>query len=58
MNYWQFEIYIYIYILVATRQDICYIVTRLSQDLVKPNSLHLMKAMLILSYLKAQSISH
>ena len=31
-----------IYIMVATRPDICYTVTRLSQDLAKPNSFHLM----------------
>ena len=33
-----------IYIVVATRPDICYTVTRLSQDLAKPNSFHLTKA--------------
>ena len=32
------------YVMVATRPDICYTVTRLSQDLAKPNSSHLMKA--------------
>ena len=32
-----------IYIMVATRLDICYTVTRLSQDLAKPNSFHLTK---------------
>ena len=33
------------YVLVATRPDICYTVTRLSQDLKKQtNSFHLMKA--------------
>ena len=31
-------------VMVATRPDICYTVTRLSQDLKKPNSFHLMKA--------------
>ena len=41
-----------IYIMVATRLDICYTVTRLSQDLVKPNSFHLMKAKHVLCYLK------
>ena len=41
-----------IYIMVATRPDICYKVTRLSQDLVKPNSFYLMKAEYILRYLK------
>ena len=29
-----------IYIMVAARPDICYTVTRLSQDLAKPNSFH------------------
>ena len=29
--------------MVATRPDICYTVTRLSQDLVKPNSFYLTK---------------
>ena len=42
-----------IYIIVATRLDICYTVSRLSQDLAKPNSFHLMKAKHILHYLKA-----
>ena len=32
------------YVMVATRPDFCYTVTRLSQDLTKPNSFHLMKA--------------
>ena len=32
------------YVMVATRPDICSTVTRLSQDLTKPNSFHLMKA--------------
>ena len=41
-----------IYIMVATRLDICHSVTRLSQDLAKPNSFHLMKAKHILCYLK------
>ena len=39
--------------MVATRPDICYIVTRLSQDLAKPNSLHLTKAKHVLHYLKS-----
>ena len=30
-----------IYIMVAKRPDICYTVTRLSQDLAKPDSFHL-----------------
>ena len=30
-----------IYIMVATRPDFCYTVTRLSQDLTKPNFFHL-----------------
>ena len=38
--------------MVATRPDICYTVTRLSQDLAKPNSFQLMKAKHILCYLK------
>ena len=33
-----------IYIIIATRPDICYTVTRLSQDLVKPNSFPLTPA--------------
>ena len=41
-----------IYIMVATRLDICYTVTRLSQDLEKPNSFHLTKAKHVLHYLK------
>ena len=41
-----------IYIIIARRPDICYTVTRLSQDLAKPNSFHLMKAKYILHYLK------
>ena len=32
-----------IYVIIATRPDICYTVTRLSQDLAKPNSFHLTK---------------
>ena len=40
------------HIMVATRPDICYTVTRLSQDLAKPNSFHLMKAKHVLGYLK------
>ena len=41
-----------IYIMVATRPDICYTVTSLSQDLAKPNSFHLTKAKYVLHYLK------
>ena len=41
-----------IYIMVTTRPDICYTVTRLSQDLVKTNSFHLMKAKHVSHYLK------
>ena len=41
-----------IYIMVATRPDICYIVTRLSQDLAKQNSFYLTRAKHILRYLK------
>ena len=41
-----------IYIMVATRPDICYTVTRLSQDQAKPNSFHLTRAKHILHYLK------
>ena len=33
-----------IYVMVATRPDICYTITRLSQDLAKSSSFHLMKA--------------
>ena len=40
------------YVMVATRPDICYTVTRLYQDLAKPNSFHLMKAKHVLCYLK------
>ena len=39
-------------IMIATRPDICYTVTRFSQDLVKPNSFHLTKAKHVLHYLK------
>ena len=46
-----------IYIMVATRPDICYRVNRLSQDLAKPNSFHLMKAKHSLRYLKG-TINH
>ena len=41
-----------IYLMVATRLDICYTVSRLSQDLAKPNSFHLTKAKYILCYSK------
>ena len=41
-----------IYIMVVTRPDICYTVTRLSQDLAKPNSFHLTKAKPVLRFLK------
>ena len=41
-----------LYIMVATRPDICYTVTRLSQDLAKLNSFHLTKAKHVLCYLK------
>ena len=44
--------------MIATRPDICYTVTRLTKDLAKPNSFHLMKAKQVLRYLKAKSISH
>ena len=40
-----------IYIMVATRRDICYRVTRLFQDLAKPNSFQLTKLKHILCYL-------
>ena len=41
-----------IYIMVATRLDICYTVTRLSQDLAKLNSFHLTEAKHVLCHLK------
>ena len=41
-----------IYTMVATRPDICYTVTRSSQDLAKQNSFHLTKAKHVLRYLK------
>ena len=41
-----------IYIMVATRPDVCYKVPRLSQDLAKLNSFHLTKAKHVLRYLK------
>ena len=44
-----------IYIIVATRPDICYTVTRLSQELAKPNSFHLIKAKHIIHYLKGKN---
>ena len=43
------------YVMVTTRPDICYTVTRLSQDLTKPNSFHLMKAKHVLRYLKLKN---
>ena len=39
-----------IYIMVATRPDIYYTVIRLSQNLAKPNSFHLMKVKHVLCY--------
>ena len=48
-----------IYIMVATRPDICYTVTRLSQELAKLNSFHLTKAKHVLCYLKnTQSVTN
>ena len=44
-------------IMVATRPDICYTVTRLFQDLAKPNSFHLTRAKHVLHYLKG-TINH
>ena len=41
-----------IYIIVATRPDICYTVTRLSLELEKPNFIHLTKAKHVLRYFK------
>ena len=41
-----------IYIMVTTRTDISYTVSRLSQDQAKANSFHLMRAKHILHYLK------
>ena len=41
-----------IYIMVATRSDICYTVTRLCQAQVIPNYFHLTKAKHVLRYLK------
>ena len=38
--------------IIITRPDICYTITRLSQDLAKPNSFHLTKAKHVLCYLK------
>ena len=49
---YQETIVILIYVMVATKLDICYTVTRLSQDLAKPNSFHLTKAKHVLRYLK------
>ena len=49
--YWEINVSL-IYIMVATRSDICYIITRLSQSLAKPNSFHLTKAKHVLRYLK------
>ena len=43
--------------MVATRPDICYTVTKLSQDLTKPNSFHLMKAKRYLKSTINQSIN-
>ena len=41
-----------IYIMVATRPDICYTINRLFQYLSKPNSFHLTRAKHVLRYLK------
>ena len=38
--------------MVATRPDICYTVTRMYEDLAKPNSFHLTRAKHVLRYLK------
>ena len=38
--------------MLSTRLGICYTVTRLSQDLAKPNSFHLTKAKQVFYYLK------
>ena len=46
-----------IYIMVVTKPDICYLVSRLSQDLAKPNYSHLMKAKHVLHYLKRHNQS-
>ena len=46
-----------IYIMAATRPDIRYTVTRLSEGLAKPNSFHLTKTKHVLHYLK-DTISH
>ena len=46
-----------IYIMIPTRPDICYTVIRLFQDLVKPNSIHLMKAKHASHYLKRHNQS-
>ena len=47
------------HIIVATRPNICYTVTRLSQNLGKRNSFHLTKAKYVLRYLKGnQSVSN
>ena len=45
-----------IYIMVATRPDICYTYTRLSQDLATPNYFHLVKARLTLFKKHNQSV--
>ena len=46
-----------IYIMVATKPGICCTVTRLSQDLAKPNSFHLTKGRHVLCYLKGHNQS-
>ena len=46
------------YIMITTRPDICYIVTRLSQDLAKPNSFQLRKAKHVLFKRHTQSVTN
>ena len=41
-----------IYVMIATRPDICYTVTKLSQDLAKPTTVHWKRAKQVLRYLK------
>ena len=40
--------------MIATRPDICYTVTRLTKDLAKPNSFHLMKGKTSLTLFKSK----
>ena len=44
-----------IYVMTSTRPDLCYIVTKLSQHMARPNSNHIILAKHVLRYLKGNS---